>query len=280
MSFIINKISRNRPYQLVMSDIDGTLLSDENKILPSTENTIRELVKSGILFATASARTKSHSKRGISSIMEVCCANAYVNGTFVETSDGTVLIDDPIEDDDASHLIEQLNHVRASFCCISKDDAIAKILRPEAAKAFGQHHGSFSEKSIVDHPGFEVYLLAAEAEDLRPVLKVVTEQLNGIEASPVIRSPMTGMEVSFFQKKGTNKGAALRRITGYYGIHLSETVAFGDSMINDSPMIEAAGCGVAMKNAHNGFIEKAQHVTEKDNNEDGVGQYLRFLFGL
>ena len=60
----------------------------------------------------------------------------------------------------------------------------------------------------------------------------------------------------------------------------SETIAFGDSMINDGPMIEAAGCGVVMKNAHNSLIEKAQYVTEKDNNEDGVGSFLRGLFRL
>ncbi len=45
-------------------------------------------------------------------------------------------------------------------------------------------------------------------------------------------------------------------------------------------MIEAAGCGVAMKNAHEEIMKKANYVTEKDNNEDGVGDFLRSLFKI
>ena len=72
----------------------------------------------------------------------------------------------------------------------------------------------------------------------------------------------------------------MRCIAEYYGIDISETIAIGDSIINDTPMIEAAGLGVAMKNSNKALFSKAKTSTEKDNNEDGVGVFLRRLFGL
>jgi len=269
-------------HQLVFSDIDGTLLNDEKALLPSTDMTIRKLVKSGVLFATVSARTISHTYDALSTLSEVCCANAYVNGAFIETYDGEVLVDSPIEDDEAYLLVEIFDNFQASFSCISKNDAIATVRHPEIIRAFEKHHGRFTETSLTNSPGFKPYLIAVIMEDIQPVIEVINKQLPGIETSPVVRPQAygRGTEGSFIQKRGTNKGAALRRIAEYYNVDLSRTVAIGDSIINDGPMIEAAGYGVAMKNSHNAIIDKAKYVTEKDNNEDGVGKFLCDLFGL
>lgn len=147
-------------YKLVLSDLDGTLLTDEKRLLPSTETTIRKLVKSGALFATASARNKSYTREAILNLSDLCCANAYINGGLIETAHERIILDNPIDKNEIALLIEKCD----------------------------------------------------------------TE--------------------------------------------------------NDKPMMTAAGCGVAMKNAHPVIIEMADNVTHKDNNEDGVAEYLRLLYGL
>lgn len=48
--------------------------------------------------------------------------------------------------------------------------------------------------------------------------------------------------------RGVDKGKAMELVCRYYGMELSDTVAFGDSM-NDSGMIRCAGTGIAMGNA-------------------------------
>ena len=267
-------------YQLVLCDIDGTLLSDDSILFTTTENTIRDLVEAGVLFATVSARTISSADRAISPILGMCCANAYVNGAFAQTQSGEVLVDRPIEDWEATILIEQLNKVNASFCYIYKDGAMALIRHSESNWGFNQHHGSFQKVSVFDRPPEEeAYLISVEAEDTQSVIEFVHDVLPGVSASPIVKTP-SGLGVSFFQKKGSDKEAALLGIAAHYGVDFSNVLAVGDSMINDGPMIEAAGCGVAMKNAHHGLYEKAEYITKKDNNEDGVGEFLRDLFGL
>lgn len=275
-------MKNTRPYQLVLSDIDGTLLNDDFKLLPSTEKTIRDLVKSGVRFATASARGKAFSMNAISPIMDVCCANAYVNGAYIESSNGDVILDSPMSLEDASILIEQSQKMGASFCCLSKDQVIAEVNHPEFEEDFKIYYGNYSYLSAKNVSNINSHFIAAYAENIQPLVDFAKERLPNLEAGALVRFQIRErwMEESQFQNKGINKGTALKRIASHYGIDVSRTVAIGDGLWNDGPMIEAAGCGVAMKNAHKEIIIKADHVTERDNNEDGLGNYLRRLFGL
>ena len=127
-------------YQLVLSDIDGTLVTDDSKLLPSTEKTIRDLVANGVLFATVTARNRSYAESAISSLNNVCCANAFLNGAYVLSPNGDVLLDRPIEHKDASMIIERCFNIGASFCACSKDEVIASIRHSQFDEAFGCMH--------------------------------------------------------------------------------------------------------------------------------------------
>jgi hypothetical protein len=60
--------------------------------------------------------------------------------------------------------------------------------------------------------------------------------------------------------KGVNKGIALDQVCRHLEISLEDTVAVGDQE-NDSAMIQAAGLGIAVANAHEGLKEIADAVT-------------------
>ena len=51
-------------------------------------------------------------------------------------------------------------------------------------------------------------------------------------------------------------------------------IAFGDGH-NDIEMLEFAGLGVAMKNAHEELIEVADIVLEHTNTENGIIKFLK-----
>ena len=73
-----------------------------------------------------------------------------------------------------------------------------------------------------------------------------------------------------------NKGLGLRRMCEATGVGLDECVAFGDGD-NDIEFLEAAGLGVAMKNARDVLKAVADRETEYTNAEDGVAIELRRL---
>ncbi|MDX3232606.1 HAD-IIB family hydrolase [Streptomyces sp. ME19-01-6] len=76
---------------------------------------------------------------------------------------------------------------------------------------------------------------------------------------------------------GVDKAVGLGRAAAHMGFSPAETIAFGD-MPNDIPMLEWAGYGVAMGNAHPGLIAVADEVAP-DHDEDGVAAVLERLYG-
>lgn len=73
--------------------------------------------------------------------------------------------------------------------------------------------------------------------------------------------------------KGVDKGVALKKVCDHYGIDIANTLVIGDNY-NDIAMIEAAGTGIAVRNAHLQVKEVADFVTDATNNEGAVGEAI------
>lgn len=73
--------------------------------------------------------------------------------------------------------------------------------------------------------------------------------------------------------KGNDKSIGIDRMLAYFGIHLSETMAFGDGG-NDIGMLGHVACGVAMGNAAPAVKDASAYVTLSVDC-DGVGEALR-----
>lgn len=74
---------------------------------------------------------------------------------------------------------------------------------------------------------------------------------------------------------GVSKASALARICDQRGIARKDVIAFGD-MPNDLPMLEWAGHGVAVANAHPEVLAAADELT-LDNDDAGVARVLERL---
>ena len=74
---------------------------------------------------------------------------------------------------------------------------------------------------------------------------------------------------------GVTKAYALSALCDEIGIRSEEVIAFGD-MPNDIPMLEWAGLGIAVENAHPDVVAIADQVTATNDN-DGVALSLEQL---
>jgi Cof subfamily protein (haloacid dehalogenase superfamily) len=103
------------------------------------------------------------------------------------------------------------------------------------------------------------------------VVAAVTEAVN--RRFPEIRvtaSTWNNLELNIAD---ANKGNALRRFAEHLGLTLDNCMSMGDGL-NDLTMIEAAGLGVAMANAHPAVTAVADCVT-LSNDENGVAKAIR-----
>ena len=74
--------------------------------------------------------------------------------------------------------------------------------------------------------------------------------------------------------KDAGKGNAVRYVCDYFNIPRTHSYAAGDAQ-NDISMLEAAGCGIAMLNAADIVKKSADAITSKDNDNDGLAEYMR-----
>jgi hypothetical protein len=74
------------------------------------------------------------------------------------------------------------------------------------------------------------------------------------------------------------KAAGLRFVAEHVGFTLERTVAFGDGE-NDLELVEAAGYGVAVANAHERVLAVAALVCPRDS-DDGVAQVIEAYLDL
>lgn len=89
------------------------------------------------------------------------------------------------------------------------------------------------------------------------------------EAFPEVKLPMfSSREGADVIEKEASKAEGLKRLCSYYGVPMSDTVAFGDSM-NDYEIVRDAGIGVAMGNSVEELKQVADYVTTSIG-EDGV----------
>ena len=82
--------------------------------------------------------------------------------------------------------------------------------------------------------------------------------------------------LEFINGKGS-KGNALRQVCRDMGVDPNEIAAFGDGF-NDIEMLDVAGMSVAMANAPEGVKRVCSHVTELENDEDGVADFVEKYF--
>ena len=105
--------------------------------------------------------------------------------------------------------------------------------------------------------------------------QVLLDRLDGRIRTFVQKSPKYTGTMCEVLHRDANKWTAIRRIADLWGIEQSEVVAVGDDM-NDLPMIEGAGFGVAMGHAPEVVRLAADHITG-DHDHDGVGMIVREL---
>jgi hypothetical protein len=75
-----------------------------------------------------------------------------------------------------------------------------------------------------------------------------------------------------------SKAVPIKKLAADFKIKQEEIMAFGDGL-NDLKMIEWAGTGIAMQNAHSELQEHADD-TAPDHDQLGIARYLKQHFKL
>lgn len=247
-------------------DIDGTLLSFKTHRV--SEGTVRA-------FSTLHAhgvRTFISSGRPMILIPEMPVSfDAYItmNGGLVFTSEGKVLLSNPIPREDSERWLDFAKEHQLCTMVFTKDKMMVAQVNPIGLKIREQLE--FQMPPVVDIDdmrGHEAYQLIAimPGEMDKEVGNMLTH----------CRLPRWHPAFTDIVAQGNSKAAGMEAICRHYGISQGETLAFGDGG-NDIEMLQWAGIGVAMGNAADEVKAAADMVTMDVDNE-GIENAINKLF--
>ena len=265
-------------YRMIVLDLDDTLLRDDQTISPRTKEALMKAQEMGVKVVLASGRPTF----GMESIADELSLSQY--GSYILSFNGGKIIN-----------------------CKTREEIFSSTLSPEEihglydiSRREGVHIHTYVDNEIVTEDDNEFTRIESELTGLpiklvdsfkeaisEPVVKSLMvydpERLQVVEALlqdelsekfSVMRSKPYFLE---FTELGVDKGTSLKQLIDACGIKQEEVIAIGDSF-NDLAMIEFAGLGVAMGNAHDDIKAIANHVTDTNMN-DGVAKVLEeFVF--
>lgn len=265
----------NKKYKLVISDFDGTFLRSDQTISEENVKAVRSFVENGGIFALSSGRTLQSilpiaRKMGLKGLL--ACFNGSV---VVDVESGEIILENAFSTAETLEICSLLKDL-GLYMHVYQLDAFFASERNFYLEYYEKLCGV---KAVVPEEGLLEYirdnkfrsvkiLSVVAAEDRDRYYKIISEKLK--DKAYVTSGGSNLIEVCV---KGFSKGTAVQLLAERYGINLSETLAVGDAL-NDLPMLETAGFGVALKNAETALKEKA-YVYEYSNDEDAVANLIK-----
>ncbi|MDR2465295.1 MAG: Cof-type HAD-IIB family hydrolase [Streptococcaceae bacterium] len=280
--------------QLIVSDMDGTLVSGHVKITDFTAKMVKKAQEDGIRFLCATGRNLQEAQKPLKDA-EIECEIIGVNGAIVYDKQGKILSTNPISTETSLKLVElfRQHELYAELGTVNGVFSESQTKRLEfftrhmaestpprsfkeslilASTAMSYFHITYVEdlETVIQSDSEEVvkfFLMAENGEEqLLPLKKEIEESFDDLV---VTSSGQHNIEINHIDAQ---KGFAVKRIAEEMGIDKESVMAIGDSF-NDISMLDYAGASFAMGQAKEEIKQHAKYVTESNQN-DGVAHAI------
>lgn len=257
-------------YRLLAIDLDGTLLSPQKHITPRTFHALNLAVRHGMKLVIATGQTLN--------VLRVVCADLPLNAPQI-IYNGAIITDIVT----GATLYEQLVPQEMILT------ALSLMREADLYRAYHTHQYVYVDQ---DTPGARAWYRppvppAQEVPDVTQIYPQPCIKLVGIGDASTLRTKRHRLEQILadqlyvtqasrnlleFLHPAVSKGNALQWLARKLDIAPEEIIAIGDNH-NDIGMLQFAGLGIAMGNAHDEVKAAADYVTLR-NSEDGVADAL------
>jgi len=253
-------------FKLVISDVDGTLVTTAKALRPRTVEAVHRLHERGIGFSICSSRPPFGLGMMIEPLALTLPIGGYNAGAIVET-DMTVVEQKVIAPDAAKRAVDIFH--RFAIDCWVFDGNRWVVTNRQGDHVDHEIHTIQTPPTVV--PQFTddcfgaVGKIVGASDDHDRVAKVEAEMREALAgAANAARSQPYYCDVI---PPGINKGRIVEVLAARLGIDRGEVAVLGD-MDNDLEMFGRAGFSIAMGNATDA-VKAAASATTGSNEEDG-----------
>lgn len=270
--------------KLVASDLDGTIISENNYIPESNFEAINKMNKNNINFAICTGKSYSISK----DICNKCSATygIFSNGSQIfNLKTGVQIFNSFLDNNDIRLCYDIAKKYNLHVHAYSDDQLVSERLQYLDLRNFKLQKKSGFKFVIV--PNILDYI---EKNNL-PIHQFVISSpspLNFIENEILENVHVSTSRISKFgQYKdrilnkeyeylsiipyNTNKSSAIKFLSDYLSIDNNDVMAIGDNL-NDVDMIKSSGIGVAVANAYSELKDVAKYTTQNSVTDGGFAE--------
>ena len=279
--------------ELIVSDMDGTLLNDKMEVSASNVSAINEANRLGIKFMVATGRGYTEAVPALKEV-GINCPMITLNGGQVFDEDGKLVENLGIDKTTTHHILKDVRK-HGLYCEIMtskgifSDDKVRRIESMTSLLHETNPDTTFKMALVLAVARLEL-MHVNYVENFKEVLEDKTQQVLKIlvfsnvgqsELEPiraklaedsrvvVTSSFKNNIEINHVEAQ---KGIALAKFAKKRGIPLENVMAIGDNF-NDVSMLKVAGASFAVANAEDGVKEFAKYLTSK-NSENGVAEAI------
>jgi 5-amino-6-(5-phospho-D-ribitylamino)uracil phosphatase len=268
---------------LYVSDLDGTLLNKEAALSAYTIDTINDLLKKGLNFSVATARSEA-TVRQILNPLELSIPVVLMNGVVIyDIKKGKYLNINYLTRSSLDYVYHTLKSYSLSgFVYDITDNTLCtyyESLHNKAMKEFHDERVTLYNKRFVQVEDMRDIIsentVYVTIMDTKERLTPVYEQLSlhselSLAFYKDIYSNEDGWYLEIFSVNAT-KYNAVNYLRNY--LQVDKIIGFGDNT-NDLPLFKACDIACAVDNAKNEVKMAADYQIES-NEENGVANYLR-----
>jgi Cof subfamily protein (haloacid dehalogenase superfamily) len=261
---------------LIATDVDGTLLDDDEKITARTRAAVHAAVDSGAQFVLATGRPPRWVHPVVDALgfapMAVCANGAVI----YDPSTDRIVSARTLSADALGEIAEIATRaIPGVGLAVERVGASAHdAATPQFVSSPGYEHAWLNPDNT--EVSLEDLLSAAAVKLLIRKAGASSADMAAELAKHIGRQGditySTNNGLVEIVPLGISKATGVEELARPRGIAADDVVAFGD-MPNDVPMLDWAGLGVAMGNAHPDAVAAADEVTAP-NTDDGVARVL------
>ncbi|WAI11805.1 MAG: Cof-type HAD-IIB family hydrolase [Buchnera aphidicola (Macrosiphum albifrons)] len=261
---------------IIAVDLDGTLLSSENKITKYTQKIIQLLIKKNFHFIFASGRHYIDVME-IRDSLKIKIFMITSNGAKIYNLDDELIFSDNLEAHIASTLCrmeyldaEIITQVYQNNKWYINNNKIDNKFCPALSSLKYQY---FHPDDLACNNISKIFFTSRNFQKLYILKRKITDCYGG---KVHINFSVPGcLEIV---SGTTSKGHGLKLISNLLGVPLNNCIAFGDGM-NDQDMLDIAGKAYIMQNADSRLKDILPHIEIiGSNNNDGVARCLNKMF--
>ncbi|SEG45407.1 hypothetical protein SAMN05216223_105261 [Actinacidiphila yanglinensis] len=260
------------PYRLIATDLDGTLLREDNTVSRRSRAALEAVTAAGAAHIIVTGRSVPWTRHILEDLgyqgLAVCGQGAQV----YDAGAGRLLTSVTLDRRLAATVLAKIEAEVGPVALAASRDGIAGevligdgyVYRPELPVV--RMNGT---DELWAEPVNKLYIQHRDLDDdaLAEAARAVVGDMVGVI--------MAGEGIVELLPLGLTKATGLSLAARRLGVTAAQTIAFGD-MPNDVPMFRWAGHGVAMANAHPELKAVADEIT-LSNDEDGIAVVLERL---